>query len=151
MVLWGRREGDWGEDGINDQRGRVEAFEEFDEKTSFPQPIQEDQLEWLCEASILHWGEGNNHIHKWPTSKGDGWENGWDIGGCGRDNGGVENLRMELMNSIQDLLKEVRSQMGDLSEDEEDIYTDLKRAMKQDQDDEMMRWYEEELRKILNK
>jgi len=58
---------------------------------------------------------------------------------------------MELMNSIQDLLKEVRSQMGDLSEDEEDIYTDIKRGMRQYQDDEMMRWYEEELRKILNK
>jgi len=58
---------------------------------------------------------------------------------------------MELMNSIQDLLKEVRSQMGDLSEDEEDIYTDIRRGMREDKDEETMRGYEEELRKILNK
>jgi len=36
------------EDRINDpqqlERGRVETSEEFDEKTSFPQPIQEDQF-----------------------------------------------------------------------------------------------------------
>jgi len=55
------------------------------------------------------------------------------------------------MNSIQDLLKEVRSQMGDLSEDEEDIYTDIRRGMREDKDEETMRGYEEELRKILNK
>jgi len=36
------------------------------------------------------------------------------------------------MNSIQDLLKEVKSQVGDLSEEEEeDIYTDIKRGMRQ--------------------
>ena len=52
---------------------------------------------------------------------------------------------------IQDLLKEVKFQLGDLSEEEEDIYTDIKRAMRQDQDEETMRGYEEELRKILNK
>ena len=52
---------------------------------------------------------------------------------------------------IQDLLKEVKSQLGDLSEDEEDIYTDIRRGMRQDQDEETMRGYEEELRKILNK
>jgi len=51
---------------------------------------------------------------------------------------------------IQDLLKEVKSQVGDLSE-EEDIYTDIRRGMKQDQDEETMRGYEEELSKILNK
>ena len=56
------------------------------------------------------------------------------------------------MNSIQDLLKEVKSQVGDLSEEEEeDIYTDIRRGMRQDQDEETMRGYEEELRKILNK
>jgi len=64
---------------------------------------------------------------------------------------GVENLQVGLMNSIQDLLKEVKSQLGDLSEEEEDIYTDIKRGMKQDQDDETMRVYEEGLRKILIK
>ena len=31
------------------------------------------------------------------------------------------------------------------------IYTDIKRGMRQDQDEETMRGYEEELRKILNK
>ena len=55
------------------------------------------------------------------------------------------------MNSIQDLLKEVKSQVGDLSDEEEDIYFDIRRGMKQDQDEETMRGYEEELRKILNK
>ena len=48
---------------------------------------------------------------------------------------GVENLQVGLMNSIQDLLKEVKSQLGDLSEDEIDIYIDIKRGMKQDQDE----------------
>ena len=52
---------------------------------------------------------------------------------------------------IQDLLKEVKSQLGDLSDDEIDIYTDIRRGMKQDQDEETMRGYEEELRKILKK
>ena len=64
---------------------------------------------------------------------------------------GVENLQVGLMNSIQDLLREVKPQLGDLSEEEEDIYTDIKRGMRQDQDEETMRKYEEELRKILNK
>ena len=31
---------------------------------------------------------------------------------------GVENLQVGLMNSIQDLLKEVKSQVGDLSEED---------------------------------
>ena len=52
---------------------------------------------------------------------------------------------------IQDLLKEVKSQVGDLSEEEIDIYTDIRRGMRQDQDEETMRVYEEELRNILNK
>ena len=52
---------------------------------------------------------------------------------------------------IQDLLKEVKSQLGDLSEEEVGIYTDIIRGIKQDQDEETMRGYEEELRKILNK
>jgi len=58
---------------------------------------------------------------------------------------------MGLMNSIQDLLKEVKPQLGDLSERDADIYTDIRRGMKQDQDEATMRGYEEELRKILKK
>jgi len=69
---------------------------------------------------------------------------------------GVENLRVELMNYIQDLLKEVKPQLGDLSERDADIYTDIGRAMRQDQDEETTRGFkmkgdEEELRKTLNK
>ena len=64
---------------------------------------------------------------------------------------GVQNPQVGLMNSIQDLLKEVNSQLGDLSDEEEDIYFKIKNDMRQDQDDETMRVYEEELRKILNK
>jgi len=52
---------------------------------------------------------------------------------------------------IQDLLNEVKPQLGDLSNDEIDIYSDIRRAMEQDQDEETMRGYEEGLRKILNK
>ena len=52
---------------------------------------------------------------------------------------------------IQDLLKEVKPLRGDLSEEEEDIYTDIRRGMREDQDEETMRGYEEELRKTLNK
>ena len=39
------------------------------------------------------------------------------------------------MNSIQELLKEVKSSLNNLSEEEEDIYTDIKRGMKQNQDE----------------
>ena len=41
--------------------------------------------------------------------------------------------------------------MGDLSEEEEDIYFGIRRGMRGNQDEETMRGYEEELRKILNK
>ena len=66
--------------------------------------------------------------------------------------GVVENLQVGLMNSMQDLLKEVKSQVGDLSEEDEELYLEIRKGMrKQDQDEETMRRYEEELRKILKK
>ena len=40
---------------------------------------------------------------------------------------------------------------GDLLEEEEDIYFDIRRGMRGDQDEETIRGYEEELRNLLNK
>jgi len=54
----------------------------------------------------------------------------------------------DMKTTIKDLLKKVRLIM---SEEEEDIYFKIKNDIKQDQDEETMRGYEEELRKILNK
>jgi len=46
---------------------------------------------------------------------------------------------MELMNSIQELVREMKHQMRDLSEEEDDIYIDIKGGLRQDKDEETMR------------
>jgi len=68
----------------------------------------------LCEASILHWGKGtiistnDQHLKEMNDKMDEILE---DVGEVKE---GVENLQVELMNSIQDLLKEVKSQVGEI-------------------------------------
>jgi len=53
--------------------------------------------------------------------------------------------------NIQELLSEVRSNFNNLSEEDEDIYTDIRKSMRKDNQNESQLGEYEELRRILNK
>ena len=88
-------------------------------KTSFLQPIQERISSNDCvKHPFFTGGKGkvtstnDQHLKEMNEKMDEILE---DVGEVKE---GVENLQVRLMNSIQDLLKEVKSQVGDLSEEE---------------------------------